>query len=231
VALSARRHDDHSRIRSTPMDVSVSRSRCARCAIRDEERICPLSLLRLAQVYGPWVLTLKIATMCRAWTRNGDGCASSMRANMAPASAAWRQHNNPSNDIFDGLPGRRLHAWYTAGSRCEKIRQSRNLHAYREPGTVMRYRDQDYYIWARRSTDSGSPVRGPQPTCGIRETEVVQAHRHTRGARGQDERGGRPRRPGLATPGTTRPSTIWPNRLAVPGPRRARRRTNSQSRK
>lgn len=47
----------------------------------------PLSLLHLAQVYGPWVLTLKIGDYVPGSIPSGGACASSMRPTCRPASA------------------------------------------------------------------------------------------------------------------------------------------------
>ena len=76
------------------------------------------------------------------------------------------------NDIFDGYLDGDYDAWYTAPSHADKTRQIvANLHPYPwEPGTVMRYRDQDYYLLGA-AIDSFLTVRGPRADLG----EMVQA--------------------------------------------------------
>ncbi len=57
----------------------------------------------------------------------------------------WKTH---PNDPFDGYLEGNYDAWYTARSHREKLRQiRRSLRPYPwEPGMVMRYRDQDFYL-------------------------------------------------------------------------------------
>ncbi len=81
-------------------------------------------------------------------------------ANMATGFGGTGSTRTHPNDIFDGYLGGDYDAWYTAPSFADKIRQiDATLHPYPwEPGTVMRYRDQDYFLLGRR--DRGLPQVG-----------------------------------------------------------------------
>ena len=133
----------------------------------------PLALLRLAQVYGPWVLTLKVGDYVPGldpkWRRVRFVDAS----NMATGYGGMGSTKTHPNDIFDGYLGGDYDAWYTAPSHAEKIRQiASTLHPYPwEPGTVMRYRDQDYYLLGVAIDGFLKSVRGPQSDLG----DFVQA--------------------------------------------------------
>jgi len=66
------------------------------------------------------------------------------------------------NDIYDGYLGGNYEAWYLAPSHAEKIRQiAANPHRYPwEPGTVVRYRDQDFYLLGAALDGFLKSVRG-----------------------------------------------------------------------
>jgi CubicO group peptidase (beta-lactamase class C family) len=68
------------------------------------------------------------------------------------------------NDIYDGYLGGNYDAWYTAPSMAEKLAHiATDLHAYPwEPGTVVRYRDQDFYLLGLALEEFLKSVRGPQ---------------------------------------------------------------------
>jgi CubicO group peptidase (beta-lactamase class C family) len=70
---------------------------------------------------------------------------------------------NP-NDMYDGYLGGNYDAWYTAPSHVEKIRQiAENLRPYPwEPGMVVRYRDQDFYLLGAALEGFLKSVRGPE---------------------------------------------------------------------
>lgn len=137
-----------------------------RFGVRSETKsvFAPLSLLRLAQVYGPWVLTLKIGDYVPGLDPKWRRVRFIDAANMATGFGGVGSNKTHPNDIFDGYLDGDYDAWYTAGSHAEKIRQiGANLHAYPwEPGTVMRYRDQDYYILGAAIDGFLKSVRGPQ---------------------------------------------------------------------
>jgi len=107
-----------------------------------------LSMLRLAQVYGPWIFTLRIGDYVKGLDPKYDRIRFIDAANMATGFGGTGTTKTNPNDIFDGYLGGDYDAWYTARSNADKIREIRkNLKPYPwEPGMVMRYRDQDYYL-------------------------------------------------------------------------------------
>jgi CubicO group peptidase (beta-lactamase class C family) len=136
----------------------------------------PLALLRLAQVYGPWVLTLKVGDYVPGLDPKWRRVRFVDAANMATGYGGMGTTKTHPNDIFDGYLGGDYDAWYTAPSHAEKIKQiAANLHPYPwEPGTVMRYRDQDYYLLGVAIDGFLKSVRGPQSDLGdFVQTEVL----------------------------------------------------------
>jgi CubicO group peptidase (beta-lactamase class C family) len=133
----------------------------------------PLALLRLAQVYGPWVLTLKVGDYVSGLDPKWRRVRFIDAANMATGFGGTGTTKTHPNDIFDGYLGGDYDAWYTAPSHADKIRQiGATLHPYPwEPGTVMRYRDQDYYLLGAAIDGFLKSVRGPQADLA----EMVQA--------------------------------------------------------
>jgi CubicO group peptidase (beta-lactamase class C family) len=123
----------------------------------------PLALLRLAQVCGPYVLTLKVGDFVEGLDPKYHAVRFIDAANMATGfggTGTWMTH---PNDPFDGYLEGNYDAWYTARSHREKLRQiRRSLHAYPwEPGTVMRYRDQDFYLLGVAIDRFVKALRGP----------------------------------------------------------------------
>ena len=123
----------------------------------------PLALLRLAQTYGPWVLTLKIGDYVKgidpkyAHVRFVD--AADMATGMGGAGTL---KTNPNN-YDDGYLLNDYDAWYTAPSFNEKIKQIARLKPYPwQPGTVVRYMDQDYFLLGAALDAFLKSVRGPQ---------------------------------------------------------------------
>jgi CubicO group peptidase (beta-lactamase class C family) len=133
----------------------------------------PLALLRLAEVYGPWVLTLKVGDYVPRLDPKWNRIRFIDAANMATGFGGVGTLRTHPNDIFDGYLDGNYDAWYTAPSHAEKIRQIvANLHPYPwEPGTVMRYRDQDYYLLGAAIEAFLKSKRGPQADLW----EMVQA--------------------------------------------------------
>jgi CubicO group peptidase (beta-lactamase class C family) len=124
----------------------------------------PLALLRLAQVYGPWVLTLKVGDYVQGLDPKWHRVRFIDAADMATGFGGTGSTKTHPNDIFDGYLGGDYDAWYTAPSFADKIRQiDATLHPYPwEPGTVMRYRDQDYFLLGAAIEGFLKSVRGPQ---------------------------------------------------------------------
>jgi CubicO group peptidase (beta-lactamase class C family) len=148
----------------------------------------PLALLRLAQVYGPWVLTLKVGDYVQGLDPKWRRVRFIDAADMATGFGGTGSTRTHPNDIFDGYLEGDYDAWYTAPSFADKIRQiDATLHPYPwEPGTVMRYRDQDYFLLGAAIEGFLKSVRGPQAELlemvktevlvpiGIHQTPVVR---------------------------------------------------------
>jgi len=123
----------------------------------------PLALLRLAEVYGPWVLTLKIgdyvASLGPKWQRIRFLDA----ADMSTGFGGMGSFKTNPNDILDGYLEGKYNEWYTARSHSDKVAQiNANLRPYPwEPGTVMRYRDQDFYLLGAAIDAFFKSQRGP----------------------------------------------------------------------
>src|SRR6185312_14734510 len=91
----------------------------------------PLALLRLAQVYGPWVLTLEVGDYVPGLDPKWNRIRFIDAANMATGFGGTGTLKTHPNDIFDGYLDGNYDAWYTAPSHAEKIRQIvANLHPY-----------------------------------------------------------------------------------------------------
>jgi CubicO group peptidase (beta-lactamase class C family) len=123
----------------------------------------PLALLRLAQTCGPYVLTLKIGDFVDGLDPKYRAVRFIDAANMATGfggTGTWK--TNP-NDPFDGYLDADYDAWYTAPSHREKLKHiRRSLHPYPwAPGTVMRYRDQDFYLLGVALDRFVKAARGP----------------------------------------------------------------------
>lgn len=123
----------------------------------------PLALLRLAQVCGPYVLTLKIGDFVAGLDPKYRAVRFIDAANMATGfGGTGRWQTNP-NDPLDGYLEGDYDAWYTAPSHREKLKQiRRSLRPYPwEPGRVMRYRDQDFYLLGVAIDRFLKAARGP----------------------------------------------------------------------
>jgi CubicO group peptidase (beta-lactamase class C family) len=108
----------------------------------------PLALLRLAQVYGPFVLALRIGDYVNGLHPKYQRVRFLDAANMASGFGGTGTCKTHPNDPEDGYLEADYDGWYTATSQEEKIaHMAKNLGPYPwEPGTVMRYRDQDFYL-------------------------------------------------------------------------------------
>lgn len=123
----------------------------------------PLALLRLAQAYGPYVLTLRIGDFVEGLDPKYRAVRFVDAANMATGfggTGTWRTH---PNDPLDGYLEGDYDAWYSAPSHREKVRHiRRSLRPYPwDPGTVMRYRDQDFYLLGAAIDGFIKAARGP----------------------------------------------------------------------
>ncbi len=128
----------------------------------------PLALLRLAEVYGPWVLNLKVGDYVPGLDPKWHRVRFVDAADMATGFGGTGSTKTHPNDIFDGYLGGDYDAWYMAPSHADKIRQiAASLHPYPwEPGTVMRYRDQDYYLLGAAIDAFLKSVRGSRADLG-----------------------------------------------------------------
>jgi CubicO group peptidase (beta-lactamase class C family) len=123
----------------------------------------PLALLRLAQVCGPYVLTLRIGDFVDGLDPKYRAVRFIDAANMATGFGGTGTWQTYPNDPLDGYLEGDYDAWYTAPSHREKLKQiRRSLRPYPwEPGTVMRYRDQDFYLLGVAIDRFLKAMRGP----------------------------------------------------------------------
>jgi hypothetical protein len=133
----------------------------------------PLALLRLAQIYGPWVLTLKIGDYVEGLDPKWKRVRFLDAMNMASGFGGVGSLKTNPNDGFDGNADGNYDVWFTAPSHAEKVKAiNANLRPYPwEPGTVYRYRDQDLYLLGVALDNFLKSVRGPQAD----RWEMVQA--------------------------------------------------------
>lgn len=124
----------------------------------------PLALMRLAQEYGLWVLTLNIGDYVQGLDPKWRRIRFIDAANMSTGFGGTGTFKTNPNDIFDGYLGGDYDSWYTAPSLAQKLALiNRNLHPYPwQPGTVMRYRDQDYFLLGVAIENFLKSIRGPQ---------------------------------------------------------------------
>ena len=124
----------------------------------------PLALLRLAEVYGPYVLTLRIGDYVPGLDPKYNRVRFIDAASMASGIGGTGTFKTNPNDMYDGYLEGNYDAWYTAPSREEKIRQiAANTRPYPwEPGAVVRYRDQDFYLLGAALDGFLKSMRGPR---------------------------------------------------------------------
>jgi CubicO group peptidase (beta-lactamase class C family) len=133
--------------------------------------------MRLAQVYGLWVLTLNVGDYVSGLDPKWKRIRFIDAANMATGFGGTGTFKTNPNDIFDGYLGGNYDDWYTAPSFAEKLAQiNHNLHPYPwNPGTVMRYRDQDYFLLGAAIDAFLKSMRGPQTDLWkMLQAEVLQ---------------------------------------------------------
>jgi hypothetical protein len=108
----------------------------------------PLAMLHLAEQYGPWVLDLKIGDYVSGLDAKYRDVRFIDAASMASGFGGQGTLRTHPNDMYDGYLGGDYDAWYVAPSHAEKLAQiRRTLTPYPwAPGTVVRYRDQDFYL-------------------------------------------------------------------------------------
>jgi CubicO group peptidase (beta-lactamase class C family) len=123
----------------------------------------PLSLLRLAQLYGPHVLTLKIGEYVAGLDEKFNTVRFIDAANMATGFGGTGTLCTQPNEFEDGYLEADYDGWYTAPSHAEKMaHMAKWLRPYPwSPGTVLRYRDQDFYVLGAAVDAYLKGVRGP----------------------------------------------------------------------
>lgn len=123
----------------------------------------PLALLRLAQVYGPYVLSLKVGDYLDGLHPKYNRVRFIDAANMASGfggTGSWETH---PNDPQDGYLEGDYDAWMAAPSHEAKLQHiilTGRPYPW-EPGTVVRYRDQDFYLLGAAIDRFVRSVRGP----------------------------------------------------------------------
>jgi CubicO group peptidase (beta-lactamase class C family) len=124
----------------------------------------PLALLRLAQVYGPYVFNLKIGDYVNVADPKYKRVRFIDAADMATGMGGAGSAKTSPNDISDGYIDPHYDDWYLAPSQADKLKE---IDAYNrpypwEPGTVMRYRDHDFYLLGAALDGFLKSMRGPQ---------------------------------------------------------------------
>ncbi len=122
----------------------------------------PLALLHLAQVYGPYVLTLRVSDYVKNLPSKFERIRFIDLANMASGFGGTGTFKTHPNDGFDGYLEGDYDGWYTAPSTAQKLARMAAMRPYPwEPGTVWRYRDQDYFLLGVAIDAYLKSVRGP----------------------------------------------------------------------
>jgi CubicO group peptidase (beta-lactamase class C family) len=137
----------------------------------------PLALLRLAHTHGPYVLNLRIGDYVPGLDPKYRSVRFIDAANMASGFGGTGSLQTHPNDPRDGYLEGDYDAWYTARSVAAKVRQmTRSLRPYPwEPGTVVRYRDQDFFLLGVALDRFLKSTRGPQADLwGMLESEVLR---------------------------------------------------------
>jgi hypothetical protein len=124
----------------------------------------PLSLLRLAEVDGPDVLNLKIGDYVPGLDPKWQRVRFIDAANMATGFGGTGSFKTQPNDFFDGYLEADYDGWYTAPTSAGKLAHiNAHLKPYPwEPGTVLRYRDQDFHLLGIAIDAYLKSKRGPQ---------------------------------------------------------------------
>jgi hypothetical protein len=122
----------------------------------------PLALLRLATLYGPAVLDLKIGDYVQVADPKYRRVRFIDAADMATGMGGAGSPKTNPNDVNDGYVDPHYDDWYLAASKAGKMREidAHNLPYPWEPGTVMRYRDHDFYLLGAALDGYLKSVRG-----------------------------------------------------------------------
>jgi len=123
-----------------------------------------LSLLHLAELYGPYVLDLKIGDYVPGADPHWKKVRFIDAANMSSAYGGVGSLITHPNDNGSGYLENDYNGWYTAPSVADKLEHMRtHLKPYPwEPGRVMRYRDHDFFMLGLAVDGFVKAMRGPQ---------------------------------------------------------------------
>jgi len=132
--------------------------------------INPIALLRLAKLYGPWVLTLKVGDYVPGtnpkWRQVRFIDAADMAAGMGTLVQNLKTDPNmgESNDAKVGYEPNDYQLWYNAPSFAEKIRAlNKTERPYPwAPGKVFRYRDQTFWLLGAAIDGFLKSIDGPK---------------------------------------------------------------------
>ena len=165
----------------------------------------PLSLLHLAQAYGPYVLNLRIGDYVPGLDPKWNRIRFIDAANMATGFGGTGTFQDAAERHVRRLSRRRLRRLvHGAVGRGEVPAHECASKAYPwEPGTVMRYRDQDFFVLGLAidcvpEDDARSRRRCVGPCCGTKYWHPSASPTHPRCAHAN---GWRTRRPGLVQRG------------------------------
>jgi CubicO group peptidase (beta-lactamase class C family) len=124
----------------------------------------PLALLRLAQLYGPDVLNERLGAYVPGLDPKYDTVRFIDAANMASGFGGTGTLCTQPNNFEDGYLDADYDGWYTAPSHSEKVaHMAKWLGPYPwEPGTVLRYRDHDFYLLGAAINGYVKSIRGAQ---------------------------------------------------------------------
>ena len=190
----------------------------------------PLALLRLAEVYGPYVLDLKVGDFVDGLDPKYKRVRFIDAASMASGFGGTGTVKTHPNDMYDGYLGGNYDAWYTGSVARREDPADRRQPASLPVGARHRRALPGPGLLPARRRARRLPEVGARPgrrRLGDAEGRGVRADRHPPRAGGPDAGGRRPRRPHLVQrrllPDARRPRE---DRAAVPGPRRARGRAD-----
>ncbi len=124
----------------------------------------PLSLLRLAEIYGPAVLDQTIGEFVPGLDPKWKRVRFADAANMATGFGGTGTFKTQPNNFNDGYLEADYDGWYTEPTAAGKLAHiNAHLHPYPwEPGTVLRYRDHDFYLLGIAIDAYVKSKRGPQ---------------------------------------------------------------------
>ncbi len=125
----------------------------------------PLALARLSQVYGPYVLNLKVGDYVQGLPPGYDEVRFIDAANMATGMGGSGSKTTHPNDGDSGYVDASYNEWYNgAKSATEKVAYiTRDTGVYPwGPGVVHRYRDRDHHLLGMAADSFLKTMQGPQ---------------------------------------------------------------------